>query len=534
MQTDVLSGRRAVKILFILLFVAFFLRASGVFWGIPPFDAGNFHPDEPKIINGAYGFPGYVLSNTDLRYPTGFHHALGFLTWPLKAALEPHGKFFVYMTGRMLSVLMGTAAILLLYILAKRQYGIRHALLAAAFLSFSMLHVANSAWATTDVATSFWLLLFLLMLVHAVDNQAINYSVAAGAALGILVGFKYTGALAVIPMALIYFLNQLSAHDAAASSAQRGVALLRDRRLWATCITALLFFLMTTPGIVLNWHAFVDSMSFEFSRMDQEKLPLYDTRVWLKAKDVSVDSLGWPLLSVSLVGFVIACFSRRVFDIGIALMVVATFAYFGGAIEGRYLILIMPILSIFSAHACTWLLSRPYQWARLAGMVVCSLVLLYSLLLSVGAAVSRYPDTRTLATSYIRESVPPGSSIGIAYQQLEFMHEWRHPVIDPTIHKVVDYLEEPDYVVVSSYDAEKIRETLASGVLGKDYVLPSSLSYQWYRRTPPAPETFAFFDNLSSGAASNYELVRLFRPKYDFASIEFPAPILEIYKRKQK
>ena len=55
------------KLLISILLLGAILRFQGIFWGIPVFDplVHSYHPDEPKIIKGAYRFPRHIFTNPD-------------------------------------------------------------------------------------------------------------------------------------------------------------------------------------------------------------------------------------------------------------------------------------------------------------------------------------------------------------------------------------------------------------------------------------------------------------------------------------
>ena len=73
-------------ILLAVLIMGFLLRVSGILWGISLLDPleGNYHPDEWATIWGAVGFPGHILTNTYLVYPTFFPYFLGAITFPVR------------------------------------------------------------------------------------------------------------------------------------------------------------------------------------------------------------------------------------------------------------------------------------------------------------------------------------------------------------------------------------------------------------------------------------------------------------------
>ena len=525
--------------LFVLIVVAFALRISGVFWGLPPFDDKIYHPDEPKIIVGAHNFPRDVAERTDLRYPTALHYTLGALVWPLKKLLEVSGYGLysfpvVHMAGRLLSVGFGTATVLLLYFLANRIYDRSHALVASVACCFSMFHVTNSAWATTDVATSFWLTLLLFLLIHAIEKRSVFLNICTGAALGMLVGTKYTGAIAVVPLLVLVVAYQRSRHPDCLW--RQGIAVCRDPVIWVVCISALVVFLITTPGIWLNPVAFYSSLEYERARMLQSSLPLWDIEVWRNLLIQVCRTMGWPLAISAFLGLwvsIAACYGA--FEISIVLLTVVFVVAFGNALLARYLIMLLPVFALLSARFLLAFSPARCPYARFGGLLVAFCVLLHAGCYSVLAVVSRYPDTRSIAAQYIREHIPPGSTIGIAYTSARHgwkRHGWRYPSIDFNVLPYVDFLEGPQFVIVSSYDGDQIRQTLETGVLSSAFALPPSLAHQWYENSPPSPAIFNFFHELYYSEDSAYTLVRKFSPPHLFAPIEFPPPVIEIFRRR--
>jgi hypothetical protein len=520
-----------------LLCVAFVFRLAGVFWGIPPFDSNYYHPDEPKIIDGAFQFPRHIFTNYDLRYPTAYPYILGALIWPAKKILTLSGfdaYSFVFMNGRIFSVILGTLAVLFTYLLVTRAFlDKRRGLIAACVLAFSMFHVTNSALATTDVATSFWLVLFLYLLIPSIERQSLRGALASGVTLGMLVGTKYTGLIAVIPLFLLVFRYHMSRNWGSLWPCAV-VAFPTDKILWIVGIASICTFLLTTPGIVLHPHSFVLSLLSENARSAAMRHPLYQFDSWVVIFTRLTQTIGLPLVLCSFVGLCIASTSRHAFDVALAALVAAFFLFFGTALLQRYVIMIMPVLAVLSSGSLSLLLSAGPRWVRGAGAVLCIGILVHASWYSASAVLSRYPDTRTIAAEYIREHIPPGSTIGIAYTSQEYPwpnHIWRYPKIDFNVFKYVDFLEAPEFVVVSSYDAEPIRDVLQSGVLSQNFVFPASRASEWYKNSPPGSEIFAFFQGLSESKIGQYQRLKSFSPKRSLAPIESPVPTIEIFQR---
>lgn len=531
---------RRHPLLFALLVVAFALRFSGVFWGLPPFDAKLYHPDEPKIIQGAYRFPWDIASRTDLRYPTACHYTLGALTWPVKKILQSHchGSFgfgFVYLSGRLLSVALGTLSVFVVYLLGRQSFDRAHGLVAASALAFAMFHVTNSAWATTDVATSFLLSLFLFVSVSACQLHSSRLALVAGVTLGMLVGAKYTGAIAVVPLLVLVGVRHHLGRGL--PTRPQVIGFLTDRTLWIVGGSSLLVFFLTTPGILVHPFAFLSSIEYEQARMAQSRLPLYEPRVWSNVFARFSQTMGFPLAASACVGLCIALASRRAFEIAVSALLITFVLYFGNALAPRYVIMIMPVLAILAARALLLPMSAQQQWVRLVGTTVCAGVLLHAFCYSVSAVVSRYPDTRTTAATYIRETVPAGATIGIAYTSPRHAwnhHGWRYPEVDFDRLKYLDFLQQPEFVIVSSYDANAILRALRSGQLQEDDTLPTHLAKNWYERSPPSPEIFRFFRALYFDNHGAYRRVASFAPRRRLAPIEFPPPVIEVFERKKR
>jgi hypothetical protein len=526
-------------ILILILITGLAFRLTGIFWGIRflnPY-TGTYHPDEPKIIDGAVKFPGHILENTDLRYPTLMHYSIGLISLPLKYLIPADTKKdirfdIVTIIGRLFSISAGIGAVVFTYLLTKKIFDKRTALLASFLLSFSMYHVINSSWATTDVSISFFLVLFLFLLINAVERNTSVYYIGAGIALGFLIGTKYTGALALISFIVIVFSNQIL-KDPSTSLTTRLYKTFSCNNLWLLVITALIIFLLSTPGIIVHPDAFINSLSYEINRLDQYQLPRTDIRVWTKQFKYLSNAVGVPIAVTAIIGVIISLKRRNAIVWSLVLLIFIFSLYFGNSLSSRYYIFIMPLLAVFASAALSTPLNSPNRIIHITGIAAIVVVAGYSLFYSTVAIMSRYPDTRTLAAEYIDTFIPEGSSIGIGYTSLDYKwtHPWRYPKIYFENFEYVDFLDEPEYLILSSYDFGMIRKTIQSGVLNLDNSLPEQYYRDWYRYSPPSPEIFKFNKELMTGSKSKYELIKIFFPKF-FVPTAFLNPTIEIYKKR--
>jgi len=516
--------------LLLILFFGFVLRLSGIFWGIPLLDnlEKTYHPDEPKIIKGAAKFPEHVLRNTDLRYPTFYHYFLGLVCRPFRFLFKSYSNFywFVYVIGRVCSVSMGTGTILLTFLLARKIFDKRRALLASTFICLSMYHCQNSSWATTDVPLSFWVVLFILVAQKAVTGkESTTNFILAGTIFGLSVGTKYTAVMAIIPFFIMYIystVRELPEHGKEIFILKKMVNL----KLIFFGITALIIFLITTPGIVIHYSHFLDSIRYETVRLSQSYMPRISPVVWKNTWLKLCDAIGFPLAFLSVFGLIFPFKKRRIEEISIIVMLIAFFVYFGNSLLKRYIIMV-------AANGIISLFGNNRQMLAFLARISIIITIAYSLFYCAGSQYLRWDDTRTEAAHYIEEKVPRGTTVGIAYTSAQYPwrnRRWMYPKIDFKKYREVHFLHKPEIVILSSYDFVRIKKALKSDKLNANYIWDRRYNKEWYRFSPPTPEIFRFYDLLLN-KQEGYALLKKFKKKI-FFPIEFPPPEIRIYRRK--
>lgn len=533
-------------ILILILLVGFLLRITGITWGLPFPDPlggtyqGTYHPDEPHIIWSAVNFPGDTLTNKDLTYPTFFAYSLGIITLPLRFFLDKLGvpRMTIYYSltfiGRLFSAIAGTGAILLTYVLAKEIFDKKRALLASAFLCVSFFHVHNSGFATTDVITSFLLVLFVCVLRLALlEPEKTRLYVLSGIALGLLVGTKYTGAVAFIILFVLYF---YSLFFYARNVKYKGKV---NFRIWhlnlLTCtVIAAITFLITTPAIITQFKAFISTMHAVQTQLERFYYPRTEPETWLVIFQTISDSIGLPLAIASVVGIMFP-YKKNIYEISFILLSIVYFAYFGSTLQTRYVILVMPFMAILASNAVFSIYDLNGKTCKIFGTIIIVYILIYSVGYCLTGAGLRYNDTRLQAAHFINSNIQPGDTIGIGEQGWE-EHPWRFPKIDFTKYKYLDFRKYPTFVIISSFNFSQITNALNSEKLSKDYIWDKGYSREWYNSIPPPPSVFKFWDELLNPQRTRYKLLKTFKKKNDLNvwphEAEFASPEIRIYKRK--
>ena len=106
----------------------------------------------------------------------------------------------IWIAARTLAAVLGMPGVLAVWWAARRLWGAREGLVAAAVLSFAFLPVAYSRVAVTDVGALVGVALALWLAVRAYERGRLRDYALAGAAAGLAIAFKYTAGLVLLPL----------------------------------------------------------------------------------------------------------------------------------------------------------------------------------------------------------------------------------------------------------------------------------------------------------------------------------------------
>ena len=171
--TAVIVHRLDWGALTLILAVALVIRLIGINWGLPYV----FYPDEALIVNHAAAFgtgdpnPHFFIYPSLYMYVLffvyGMSYVLGWLTGVFSSTNDFGGLFFndatiFYLPGRLIAAFSGVATVALVYIYGRRAYDHRVGLIAALFLTFSIMHVEFSHYVKTHVPAGLFVMAALL------------------------------------------------------------------------------------------------------------------------------------------------------------------------------------------------------------------------------------------------------------------------------------------------------------------------------------------------------------------------------------
>src|SRR6266404_5286496 len=142
-------------ILTVILGLALAVRLLGINYGLPYV----YNPDEAILVNHAVAFGTGDLNPHFFGYPSlyiyvlfliyALSYVIGWLTGVFTSTNDFVRLFFndvtlFYLPGRLIAALSWVMSVGIVYLLGRRAYNIRVGLIAAAFLTFSVLHVTFS------------------------------------------------------------------------------------------------------------------------------------------------------------------------------------------------------------------------------------------------------------------------------------------------------------------------------------------------------------------------------------------------------
>ena len=419
-----------LAVLALILVAGFALRIWNIDYGLPfvySIDEAAHFTSRSVAMFWQDLDPGYYQNPAAFTYLT--HLLLRVMYGPLGFLFElPYGNITdqfdkdpteIWVAARTLAAGLCVAGAAATYVAARRLWGVREGLVAAAILSFAFLPVAYSRVAVTDVGALAGMALALLWSVRSYEEGRLRDYALAGAAAGLALGFKYTAGLALVPLALAA-LARLR-HDG--PRALGGVAL-------GGALAVAVFVVLNpyVPGSLGDW--WTDLRDQAEVAADEPKpgqqeggLSYYlDSLTW---------GLGWAAAASAVAGAVLEL--RR--DPWRALLLVCVpvllliYLSLQSRYFGRWLLPAYPALAMLAAVALTraaelaaaWIARRRRTFGHTAPRFAGALLALFTLLVLAqslaadvrSALVLGRADTREQARRFLVERFPPELRVSI-------------------------------------------------------------------------------------------------------------------------
>jgi 4-amino-4-deoxy-L-arabinose transferase-like glycosyltransferase len=544
-----------VSALVAVVAVAVVARFWGLLYGLPH----SYYPDESTVVDDAREMartgdprPSQLLWPTFWIYVVAIALRLGRLTSSIPGGLGPLGEpsldnmVYVYGVSRSVTALAGVLTVIGLYAVAARWLaqlridGSRwYALLAAALLALSPLHVQHSHVTSPDVPATAFLVLSALFTLQILESGALRSYVLGAVALGLASATKYPSAM----FALAIVVAHLASSGSSARRPLTVIEALVDRRLLLAGVLTVAIFFAASPYILIDWHRFADDFLPQAIRALQRGSvgeiglsgPNASLAYGLRVIEWGTDT---PVALLAAIGLVIAtligvCRPPRERSVVWALatmlafpLLMYVFSWTWQPRFARYLLALIPFACLLAAFGLAGL-SRMVT-GRLSVRAEAGLAVAIGLatLFWQADGVVRYdllltrPDTRTITARWLADNLPPGEQVIV---------EWYGPPHQSIRQVGFDLSDRP----LDRYLGRSPR-----------YIVTSSFTYdRWLRMPAQYPNRAAFYTGLHEQATLLFEVRPWPELEYDpvqegwdgwhdipLTADARPGPVLSVYQ----
>lgn len=333
-----LRRRQTLLLLIGLLLLGTFLR----FWGlgsvyqrvddyplaqhVQVIYGGDWRPDLHWFYPVFFNYIVVVL----LRILSGILTVCGFNPAP---GLYPFSFDQILQISRVVSALMGSLTIPLVFLTARRLYSEKAALLAASIFTLSFIHILYSHQIVLDVPMTFFYALSLYFCSVLMTRGSLSIYILAAFSGGLAIATKYNAVFIAVPLIAAHILRGLG-------KSRKIKSLLIDGRLFAAAAAAVAGFFAGHPYGLIRFREFLQATKNLIGLVHQTEWnlgPIVPTTILEHIKyskyTLAVWNIftaeGWPLCLLVLLGIAAMIRRRRPADCFVG---VSAAAYFLGAI----------------------------------------------------------------------------------------------------------------------------------------------------------------------------------------------------------
>lgn len=413
MKRSALSLVANVGALLVVFGVAVALRVYGLRWGLPDsLHSYSYHPDEFLSVNAAFRIyhthsfdPGIYVYPSLYMYLSALAIAVG-LGYGAVPSLA-----FIYLAARVMTVVMGVAAVGATWWAGKTLFGSAIGLVAALVMCLAPLHVQHSHFATVDVPSTLFVAA-ALGFAGLIMNRGLWHDYAiAGMLAGLAAGTKYNAGLVILAVLASHFLRRNVEKDG------------RWLKSIAAVACAAMAFVVSTPGSLLRYEAFRTDFLSEVSHVSTgHGLVFAGTGNGIVYNFVSSLWYGLgPALAVVLaisVVWALARFDRRTLAIMAFLIPYYVLISLSQVRFARYTLPVYPAVALLVAFMVvdvySLLAQRKLIGIRVLWVAATTGMLLFTLWYAGNlTSVFGRTDPRDQAARWIFAHIPRGARIGV-------------------------------------------------------------------------------------------------------------------------
>ena len=399
-----------------ILFLSLFFNLRNIDFGLP----APYHPDERYLNNVIRANQGVAWNH--FYYPPAFGKLVYILTKcfvPDKINLSSYENgFIIFLYGRYLSAFFACMTSLLIFYFGYSCSGLLGGFLSSLLLTVSPLFSVSAHYATTDTALTFFASFSLFLYMKYLSSKRLLFLLSSALSLGIATGFKYPGAIFIIPMILheFFFLK-----DRITKKIQRiGIVLLISSTSFFCLNPSILMNLNKTVkdlGYILSWlapcseHRVQNTEKLENQNEGFRKLYLRpsDTRFLYHIQRSIIKGLTWPVFILFILATLFWNNKREKYFLIVCFFIYLTFIELlnkSAPTVERYALPIIPIICfICGVFVSEFKFEKRRGITLISGAIIIILFILNQFRTTWPIIGSLKQDTRDLANQWISENV---------------------------------------------------------------------------------------------------------------------------------
>ncbi len=436
------------------------LRVWGIDYGLPH---TLTRPDEEAVLGIALRFFSHKLNPGFFDWPSLFMYVVAavyvvyFNVGRLAGWFGHEASFLaagttnpapLFLIARGVSAAAGIATVATVYRIALLLFDRTTALMAAAYLAVTALHVRESHFGLTDVAATCLLMLTFLFIVKYSRNGGRRDALLAAMMAGLAASTKYNAGIVILPLLL-----------AIAANTGPGSVAYRVRLMLLCACVSVAAFALGTPYVLVDPRQFVSALVEISAHLRRGHIDPwgYGWRVHLESS--LRYGMGIPMLAAGICGSALYLYRDRRAGVLFALCPVAYYLVIGAGetVFVRYILPTVPFLCIAAAYFTVETARAIGRWSRssapapITAWPLAALVAMPALLSSIQTdRLLARTDNRLIAADWIRANFPSGARIfhtGRIYAHVQlpsgFIADPKYPSVD------YDATPPPDLIVVA-------------------------------------------------------------------------------------
>jgi len=469
-----MSDRKYIFLLLLILIIGFLLRVTMINWGLPSENLAlsTYNPDEQNSYHTLEKW-----NPKQLKFPAGQVLHWGNLHLFVLAASLGIGKitgyvhtgnrdFYInnlkqadrlYITGRLISVIFGTASIIIVYLIGNLLLKNKiSGILLSVILAFLPVHIINSIYVRPDIMMMFFCLLVIYFSLKIIEDDKKIYYILNGIFLGFAIATKYSAGSYILLPVLVHFIRYNS----------------KIKYLLILYTVSLLSFIVGCPYIfdIVSFKAAIKhliSLSSGIWYSEFGHIPGW----WRYFTWYLPSGIGILLLLTSICGFILMIFNYR--EKNNLLILIAGVIVFIFTAHSRFQAVwhtlpVIPFIVIYAGYFLYFLYTQKNYILKISGRILVVFILCYTSIYSF-ANVNLFiqENTRKQASDWIIKNISEKSKIAIAksfFWTPPVLRQYNPPYkvlmgVDPVKYGVdegviglKDIIKQTDYIVLTEYE----------------------------------------------------------------------------------